>query len=88
MVKTIIYKQGEIYCIEAGDYLGQMFVVVDITEDYVGCLRLPDMDNIKVPRDSFDTGRNTNIITLMEKLPRDVFKISKAQYSKNENSNN
>ena len=87
MVKTK-YKQGEIYCIEAGDYLGQMFVVVDITEDYVGCLRLPDMDNIKVPRESFDTGRNTNIITLMEKLPRDVFKISKAQYSKNENSNN
>lgn len=87
MVKTL-YKQGEVYCIEAGDYLGQMFVVVDIADDHVGCLRLPDMDNISVPKESFDTGRNTNIITLIEKLPRDVFKVSKAQYIKNENSNN
>lgn len=87
MVKTK-YKRGEIYCIETGDYLGQLFVIVNITEDHVGCLRLPDMDNIKVPRESFDTGRNTDIITLMEKLPRSVFKVSEAQYYKNEDSNN
>ena len=87
MVKTP-YKQGEIYSIEAGDYVGQMFVVVDITNDSVGCLRLPDMDNIKVPIESFDHGRNTGIIVLSEKLPRSVYKVSKAQYFKNEDANN
>ena len=87
MVKTK-YKEGEIYGIETGDYTGQMFVVVDITDEYVGCLRLPDMENIKVPKESFEHGRNSDIITLSEKLPRNVYKISKAQYIKNENSNN
>jgi hypothetical protein len=87
-MKVSSFKQGEIYGIETGDFAGQMFVVVDIADEYIGCLKLPDMGNIKVPVDSFERGRNTGIITLSEKLPRSVYKISKAQYYKNEDSNN
>ena len=87
-MKVSSFKQGEIYGIETGDFAGQMFVIVDIADEYIGCLKLPDMENIKVPTDSFERGRNTGIITLSEKLPRSVYKISKAQYYKNENSNN
>lgn len=87
MVKTS-YKKGDIYGVEAGDFIGQMFVIVKITDSYVGCLRLPDMDNIRVPKDSFDLGRNMDIIKRIEKLPRKVYKISEAQYIKNEDSNN
>lgn len=82
------YKKGEIYSIETGDYVGQMFVVVDVCKDDVGCLRLPHMKNVKVPKSSFDTGRNSGIIKLVERLPRAVFKVSKAQYEKNENADN
>lgn len=87
MMKMSSFKKGEIYGVETGDYVGQMFVVVDVKKDTIGCLRLPHMENIKVPFETFDHGRNTGIIKLIEKLPRSVFKVSKAQYKKNEDSN-
>lgn len=87
MKMTSSFKKGEIYGVETGDYVGQMLVVVDVKKDNIGCLRLPHMENIKVPFETFNHGRNTGIIKLIEKLPRSVFKVSKAQYKKNENSN-
>jgi len=88
LMVTTSYKKQEIYSVEAGDYIGQMFVVIDIADDYVCCLTLPNMENISVPKDSFEQGRNTDIIRFIEKLPKDVFKISVAQYKANENTNN
>jgi len=78
----------EIYAVETGDYVGQMLAVVEPTKDTIGCLSLPKMENIKVPTESFDNGRNNNIITLVEKLPKKVYSVVEAQYKKNENSNN
>jgi hypothetical protein len=78
----------EIYAVETGDYVGQMFAIVELMEDTIGCLSLPKMENIKVPRESFDNGRNNNIITLVEKLPKKVYSVVEAQYKKNENSDN
>ena len=66
-MKVLNFKEGEIYGIETGDYIGQMFVIIEITDEYIGCLRLPDMENTKVPKDSFEHGRNTGIITLSER---------------------
>ena len=82
------YCKKDIYAVQTGDYIGQMFVVVDPTEDTIGCLSLPKMENIKVPRESFDNGRNNDIIKFVEKLPRKVYSVVEAQYNKNENSNN
>lgn len=82
------YKEREVYSIEAGDFVGQMFVVVDIQDEYVGCLRLPEVENIKVPKSDFDRGRNIGIMRHIERLPRNVYGVSKAQYLKNENSDN
>jgi hypothetical protein len=81
------YKK-HIYAVETGDYVGEMFAVVDPTEDTIGCLSLPKMENIKVPRESFDNGRNNNIIKFVEELPENVYSVIEAQYNKNENSNN
>jgi hypothetical protein len=81
-----ICKIREAYAIETGDYAGQVFVVIDIGET-VGCLSLPSMDNVHIPKKSFISGRNTGIITLIERIPRSTFKVSKAQYIKNENLN-
>ena len=81
-------KTGEIYAIETGDFVGRMFVVADIQKEYIGCLVLPEMKNVHVPIETFERGRNIDIMVLIENLPRDVFKISKAQYIKNEDTNN
>ena len=83
-----VCKNGEIYGIETGDFVGRMFVVADVQKDYIGCLVLPEMKNVHVPHEAFERGRNTHIMVLIEKLPRSVFKTSKAQYIKNENTNN
>ena len=82
------YCKRQVYAVETGDYVGQMFTIVEPKEDYVGCLALPSMENIKVPKESFETGRNSNIIKFIEKLPRNVYSVVEAQYKKNENSNN
>jgi hypothetical protein len=81
------YKK-HIYAVETGDYVGEMFAVVDPAEDIIGCLSLPKMKNIKVPRESFDSGRNNDIIKFVEELPEDVYSVIEAQYNKNENSDN
>ena len=82
------YCKRQVYAVETGDYVGQMFTIVEPKEDYVGCLALPAMENIKVPKESFENGRNSNIIKFIEKLPRNVYSVVEAQYKKNENSNN
>jgi hypothetical protein len=82
------YCKRDIYAVETGDYVGQMFAIVDLKDDTIGCLSLPRMENIDVPKESFDTGRNGDIIKFVEKLPEDVFSVVEAQYIKNENSNN
>ena len=81
------YKR-EVYAVQTGDYVGQMFTIVAPEKDFVGCLVLPVMENIKVPRESFENGRNNNIIKFVEKLPRKVYSVVEAQYKKNEDLNN
>ena len=82
------YHKRDIYAVETGDYVGKMFAVVEPKKDTVGCLILPQMENVNVPVESFDNGRNNDIIKFVEKLPKDVYSVIEAQYNKNENSNN
>ena len=81
-------SKKQIYAVETGDYVGQMFAIVEINKDHIGCLSLPKMENVKVPKESFDSGRNNDILSLVEELPKDVFKVVESQYFKNENSDN
>ena len=64
------YCKREVYAVETGDYVGKMFAVVDPKKEAIGCLILPQMENIHVPIESFDNGRNNDIIKLVEKLPK------------------
>jgi len=82
------YKEREAYAIHHGDYAGKMFIVVGTEVDTINCLTIPDMENIKVPFESFERGRNTDIIKYVERLSRDVYDVVKKQYKKNENTNN
>ena len=82
------YSKQHIYAVQTGDYVGQMFAVVDIQNDFIGCLSIPKMDNVIVPLEAFDSGRNNDIIKLVEELPNDVYEVVESQYNKNENSDN
>jgi len=82
------YCKRELYAVETGDYVGKMFAVVDPKKEAIGCLILPQMENIDVPIESFDNGRNNDIIKLVEKLPKKVYSVVEAQYKKNENPDN
>ena len=82
------YSKQQIYAVQTGDYVGQMFAVVDIQNDFIGCLSIPKLDNVIVPLEAFDSGRNNDIIKLVEELPNDVYEVVESQYNKNENSDN
>ena len=82
------YCKREVYAVQTGDYVGQMFTVVEPKESFIGCLAVPLMENVKVPRESFENGRNNNIIKFVEKLPRKVYSVVEAQYKKNEDPDN
>jgi len=82
------YRKRDIYAVETGDYVGKMFAVVKLKKDTIGCLILPQMENVDVPIESFDNGRNNDIIKLVEKLPKKVYSVVEAQYKDNENSDN
>lgn len=87
MAKTKFCKR-QVYAVETGDYAGQMFIVVNPTTENVGCLSIPVMENVKVPRDALEYAVESNIITFIETLPKKVYKVSEAQYIKNENPDN
>ena len=76
-------KRRDCYAVHTGDYVGQMFIVCEVTDKEVGCLSVPDMKNVQVPNDKWTIGRNSDIITLVEKLSRDIWKTCEAQYNKN-----
>lgn len=84
--KTV--KKRDTYAVNHGDHAGQMFIIVETGKDTVNCLAVPEMKNVKVPFEAFEHGRNTDIISYVECLSRDIFKVIKAQYTKNENANN
>jgi len=88
MALTHTFRKTQIYAVQTGDYAGQMFIIVEPNKDAIGCLSIPNVENVKVPTNSFEHARNNNIIKYVEELPQNVFKISAAQYLKNENSGN
>jgi len=83
-----VIKKRELYACSQGDFVGKTFVVINVEGQTVNCLQLPEMKNIKISTESFDNGRNSDIIELVEVLPKDVFEVTAAQYHKNEDSNN
>lgn len=78
----------DVYACTTGDYAGQLLIIIKECADFIECLSIPEVKNIKVPRQSFESGRNSGIIDYVETIPKTVFKISKAQHEDNENSNN
>lgn len=79
---------GKIYAVHSGVYAGEMLILVDQTDQFYNFLAVPTMLNRKVPKESFELARNTDIIKYVEQGPKEVVKICIEQYSKNEKLNN
>ena len=88
MIKKI--RQGDMYACHHGQFAGQMFCFIcrDKKEQTYNFLRMPDMITTKISQKDFDNGLKNEIIKLVEKVPKYVFKVIEAQYKKNENTNN
>ncbi len=83
---NISYKMaGKLYAVHHGDYAGQLFALINETDNSCNFLSMPEMKNIEVPKKDFDEGLDKDIIKFVEKLPKDVFEVVKAQYEKNSN---
>ena len=82
------YKTGSIFAVQTGDFVGQMFILVNITQDSYRFLSIPNMINIDVTKDKFDFAINNTIIEFIEVVPRNYFKTIKKQFDKNEETNN
>lgn len=88
---STIYKMadkniGKLYAVHHGDYAGQLFALISTTNTSLNFLSMPGMENIEVPKQDFDEGFEKDIIQFVEKLPKHVFKVIKAQYEKNSNN--
>ena len=83
-------RQGEVYACHHGPYAGQMFCFImrNKEEHTYNFIRMPDMITTKIPYKDFDEGIKKDIIKLVEKVPKYVFKVIEAQYIKNESSDN
>lgn len=76
------------YAVTTGDYVGEIFVFIDTTDENYKFLSIPKNINRIVPKEKFEFGLEANIIEYVERLPRQVYKIITAQFYYNENPNN
>jgi hypothetical protein len=63
---------GNIYAVDAGDYMGEFFVLVEKTNELI-FLSLPDFKIRHVPEDKYNSGLNEKILMFREKLPPEIF---------------
>jgi hypothetical protein len=76
-------KKKYVYAITGGKYLGELFVFMEDKEDSYVFLSLPEMKIRTVPKEKFDFGLTEKIIDVADKIPSSVYKVCKAQYTKN-----
>jgi hypothetical protein len=77
-------KFGDVYAVQIGDYAGQMFILISQNEQDYDFLSSPLMENQKVPLDKFDFALKEGIIEYVERLPKFVRNIARAQHKENQ----
>jgi hypothetical protein len=76
---------GDIYGIQTGDYVGELWVFVEEVGDTYHFLSMPKMKNREVTKEKFDFGKSNEIIEYVESAPRSYFKVVKRQFDENRN---
>lgn len=73
-------KKGDVYAVQAGDFVGQMFHFMEQDGDDYIFISTPLMEIQRVPKEKFDFAKDHDIIEYVEKLPRNICKVVKEQY--------
>jgi ribosomal protein L14E/L6E/L27E len=73
-------KKGDVFAVQAGDFVGQMFCFIKQEDDDYVFITTPELKIQKVPIEKFDFAEKHNIIEHLENLPRNIFKVIKKQY--------
>lgn len=76
------------YAVTTGDYVGEIFIYIKSNDSNYEFLSIPKNINRVVPKEKFEFGLEASIIEHVECIPRSVYKVIKAQFYSNENSNN
>jgi hypothetical protein len=77
-------KFGNVYAVQTGDYVGQMFILISKNEEDYDFLASPLMENKKVTFDKFDFALKEGIIEYVERLPKFVRNIARTQHKENQ----
>lgn len=80
------YKR-QLFAVTTGDYVGEMLAFMREDVDFYIFLSIPKLIIRSIPKDKFHFGIEHNIVELVEILPRNVFKLLKLQFEKNEKRN-
>jgi hypothetical protein len=82
LLKKESLKGGDVYAVQAGDYVGELWIYMESDEDTHYFLA-PNRVNREIPKEKFDFGKEHDIIEFVETTPRNIFKVLKEQYDKN-----
>lgn len=81
-------RTRDAYAVQTGDYVGEILVFIESTPTHHSFISVPKNINRHVPREKFDFAKNNHIIELVERIPRDVYKVLAKQFKYNENNCN
>jgi hypothetical protein len=70
------------YAVNTGQYVGEFFVFIGQDKDNYLFLSLPKMQKRAVPRSNFTHGITNKILTLVERLPKNIHMVCVAAYNK------
>jgi hypothetical protein len=73
-------KKGDVYAVQAGDFVGQFFNFIKKDGDEYVFLSTPMMEIQRVPKEKFDFAKEQGIIEYIENLPRNIFQVIEAEY--------
>jgi len=75
---------GDTYGVQTGDYVGELWTFIRSEGDDYEFLSMPKNVNRKIPKNKFDFGLKENIIEFVEKVPKTVRRVIKAQFEENQ----
>jgi hypothetical protein len=76
-------KSGSAYACQAGDHAGKMLIYISKKGEKYGFLSIPTMENLWIPTKEFDNGIKNSIIEYVERVPKEVRKVTEAQFLSN-----
>ena len=80
ILKKFLIK-GDVYAVQAGDYMGELIFFMEKKEDFYFFLAAPKMEIRRVPIDKFDIGVEMGLLEYVKNLPKFVYDVVERQYN-------